>query len=136
MLVCIPEPRLGVSMVTVAGTLAKAHAWLPDDEQKWKPKIHALHLTEVSERPSTYFFRLRLDKVDAVEFARQRAAQMDVRFQLTTKMSVDISADLSKIANARVRSLSLFDINAETGVLYVATRLGHPGLEPAYKPHQ
>jgi hypothetical protein len=56
-LVCIPEARIGVSMVTIAGALAKAHA--KGIDSKRKPRIEAVHLTEISERPSTYFFAVR-----------------------------------------------------------------------------
>jgi hypothetical protein len=56
-LVCIPEARIGVSMVTIAGALAKAHA--KGIDSKRKPRVEAVHLTEISERPSTYFFAVR-----------------------------------------------------------------------------
>jgi hypothetical protein len=56
-MVCIQEARAGVSMVTVAGALAKAHA--KGSTSKRKPFVKAIHLKEVSERPSTYFFAVR-----------------------------------------------------------------------------
>jgi hypothetical protein len=47
---------------------------------------------------------LRLDKSDAVEFARQRASVLGVTFKVTARASADISAELAKIANSRVRN--------------------------------
>jgi hypothetical protein len=44
-------------MVTIAGALAKAHA--KGIDSKVKPRVSAVHLTEISERPSTYFFAVR-----------------------------------------------------------------------------
>jgi hypothetical protein len=46
--------------------------------------------------------QLRLDKSDVVEFARQRALMLGVNFKVTARASVDLPADLIKIANARV----------------------------------
>jgi hypothetical protein len=92
-LVCIQDPKLGISMVTFAGALVKS---------KQKPCIHAVHLKEVSERPSTYIFNMKLEKLDAVEFARQRAAVLNVNFRIITRSSANISVDLAKIANSRV----------------------------------
>jgi len=108
-LVCIPETRAGVSMVTVAGALAKAHSKGIGSPRK--PRIHAIHLKEVSERPSTYFFALRLDKSDEVEFARQRASVLDVRFKATARASTNIAADLIKFSNSRVRDLVILGWN-------------------------
>jgi len=48
-------------MVTVAGALAKAHSKGIGSPRK--PRIHAIHLKEVSERPSTYFFAVSLASV-------------------------------------------------------------------------
>lgn len=111
MLVCIPEARIGVSMVTIAGALAKAHA--KGIDSKRKPRIEAVHLTEISERPSTYFFALRLDKSDAVEFARQRASVLDVTFKVTARASANIADDLTKIANSRVQDLVILGWNRQ-----------------------
>lgn len=101
-LVCIQDPKVGISMVTFAGTLAKSHA--KSIESKQKPCINAVHLKKVSERLSTYIFNLRLGKLDAVEFARQRALVLNVDLKTVARSSVNIPADLTKIANSRVPS--------------------------------
>jgi hypothetical protein len=114
-------------MVTIAGALAKAHA--KGTNSRRKPQVKAIHLKEISERPSTYFFavrdsfskttlavptshtcvikhvQLRLDKSDVVEFARQRALMLGVNFKVTARTSADLATDLIKAANSRVLNI-------------------------------
>ncbi len=57
--------------------------------------------------------QLRLDKSDAVEFARQRASVLDVSFKVTARASADIADDLTKIANSRVQDLVILGWNRQ-----------------------
>lgn len=74
---------------------------------------------------------MRLDKSDAVEFARQRASVLGLNFKVTAKASTRIDRDLTKIANSKVTKT---DCSARHSLIIAnpcisAARSSHPGLE-------
>jgi Kef-type K+ transport system membrane component KefB len=102
-MMCISNQVTGLAMVSIAATLAV--------QKKKKFSLQALHITEVTDNPSSYFFAHRKPPPSFLDLVKERSRAHNIPLKVKQFLAVNVADDLDHYCRSKGFDLLLIAWN-------------------------